>query len=56
LIWALGVLPIWAIVSLLNLIWGALIVGRKEWRGARLLAVAACVWLVGVPIDFGHYF
>lgn len=54
-IWRTAVLPIWAFFSLLNLIWAGIIVRRKQWRDARLWAVMACVWLVGVVIDFAHH-
>jgi hypothetical protein len=54
-IWAMAVLPIWALFSLLNLIWAVTIVRRKQWRDARLWAVTACVWLAGVGVDFAHH-
>ena len=54
-VWGTAVLPIWALFSLLNLIWAAIIVRRKQWRDARLWAVTACVWLVGVVVDFAHH-
>jgi hypothetical protein len=54
-IWALGVLPIWALFFLLNLIWGAIITARPQWRSGRLWLVAGCIWLVSVAVDFAHY-
>jgi hypothetical protein len=54
-IWGMAVLPIWALFLLLNLIWAVIIIRRKQWRDARPWAVTACVWLVGVAIDFAHH-
>lgn len=54
-IWALGVLPIWALFLLLNLIWGAIIVARKQWRSGRLWLFTGCIWLVSLTIDFAHH-
>ena len=54
-IWSMAVLPIWTFFLLLNLIWAAIIVRRKQWRDARLWAATACVWLVGVVVDFAHH-
>lgn len=54
-IWALGILPIWALFLLLNLIWGAIIAARKQWRSGRLWLVTGCIWLVSVAVDFAHH-
>jgi hypothetical protein len=54
-IWALGVLPIWAFFLLLNLIWGAIIAGRKQWRSGRLWLVTGCIWIASVAVDFAHH-
>jgi hypothetical protein len=55
LVWAVSVLPIWALFSLLNLIWAAIIIGRRQWRSASLMGVTAGIWLAGVAIDFSHH-
>ena len=54
-IWALGVMPVWAVFSLLNLSWGAIVAARRQWRSGRLLLVTACVWVIAVVIDFAHH-
>lgn len=54
-VWVLGVLPIWAVFLLLNLIWGALIITRKQWRSGRFWLITGCIWLVSVVIDFAHH-
>lgn len=54
-VWALGVLPIWAVFLLLNLIWGGLIVVRKHWRSGRFLLVTGGIWLISVVVDFAHH-
>jgi hypothetical protein len=54
-VWALGVLPIWALFLLLNLIWGAIIAARKQWRSGHLWLITGCIWLVSVAVDFAHH-
>jgi hypothetical protein len=52
---ALGVLPIFAVFSVLNVTWGAFILARPQWRGGRLWLLAALIWSVAVGIDFAHH-
>jgi hypothetical protein len=54
-IWALGVLPIWALFSLLNLIWGGIIAARRQWRHSLEWLISAGVWLIAVLIDFAYH-
>ena len=54
-VWALYVLPIWALFCSLDLIWGAVIAIRRKWHSGRLWLSATCVWLIAVAIDFTHH-
>jgi hypothetical protein len=54
-VWALYVLPIWALFSTLDLIWGVVIASRKQWRNGRFWLAAACIWVIAVTIDFAHH-
>lgn len=54
-VWALYVLPIWALFSSLDLIWGAIIAVRRQWRNGRLWLIATCIWLVAAVFDFAHH-
>jgi hypothetical protein len=54
-VWALGVLPIWALFFSLDLIWGVVIAIRRQWHSGRLWLSAACIWVVAVAIDFAHH-
>lgn len=55
-IWAIAVLPIWAVFFLINLVWGLLcLTGRKKrLRGFWWLMIIP-VWLVAIVIDFAHH-
>jgi hypothetical protein len=54
-VWGLTALPIFAVFSLINLTWGALILARRQWRSGSWWLVAALIWLVAVAIDFAHH-
>jgi hypothetical protein len=54
-VWALYVLPIWALFCSLDLIWGAIIAVRRQWHSGRLWLSAACIWLIAAAIDFTHH-
>ena len=54
-VWALYVVPIWVLFSSLDLIWGAIIAVRRQWRSGRLWLIATCVWLVAAVFDFAHH-
>lgn len=54
-VWALYVLPIWAFFCLLDLIWGGVIVARRQWGSGRIWLITPCVWLVAMAIDFTHH-
>jgi hypothetical protein len=44
-IWFVAVVPILAVFLLLNLTWGAMILGHRQWRSGRLWFLAAVIWL-----------
>ena|ERR1035441_4438094 len=54
-VWSLGALPIFAVFSVMNVTWGALIFVRRQWRGGSLWLLAALIWSVAVGIDFAHH-
>ncbi len=46
-IWFLFVAPIFAIFFVVNVMWGAFILVRREWRSGYLWLLTALIWLVG---------
>lgn len=54
-IWAIAVLPILAVFLLLDLTWGAVIVGFRQWRSGRLWLLSALIWLAAIALDFVHH-
>ena len=42
-VWALSVLPIFAVFSVMNVTWGAFILARRQWRGGSLWLLAALI-------------
>jgi hypothetical protein len=54
-VWFAAIFPIVAFFCVLNLVWGAIILARRQWRGGRLWVLAALVWLGATIIDFAHH-
>jgi hypothetical protein len=54
-IWFIGILPIVATFSVLNLAWGTIILTRRQWNTGYLWMLAALFWLGAVAIDFAHH-
>jgi hypothetical protein len=54
-IWAAGVIPIFAIFFVVNLVWGGLILVRRQWPSGYLLLLTVLIWLVAAGIDFAHH-
>lgn len=54
-VWFAGIFPIVALFSLLNLVWGFIILTRRQWHAARWWLFAALIWLGAVWIDFAHH-
>ncbi len=54
-IWFMSVMPIFTIFSLVDGVWGALIVGRRQWRSGYLWLSTALIWLVAAVIDVAHH-
>jgi hypothetical protein len=54
-IWAIYVFPIWALFLLLNLVWGAFVVARRQWRSGIWWLTTIPIWLVAMAIDFAHH-
>jgi hypothetical protein len=53
-IWAAAVLPTVALFLLVNLTWGALILGYGQWRSGWFFLTVP-IWLVAIAIDFAHH-
>jgi hypothetical protein len=54
-IWAIYVLPILTVYALVNLIWGVVILWRRQWRSGRYWVGAGLIWVIAVVIDFAHH-
>jgi hypothetical protein len=54
-VWFAGIFPIVAGLLLLNLAWGALILGYRQWSNGRYWLLIAPIWLIAVLIDFAHH-
>jgi hypothetical protein len=55
IVWALFAFPILAAFFLLNLIWGIVVLVRKERSKVRLWLWTVPIWIVAVGIDFYHH-
>jgi hypothetical protein len=54
-IWFLFVAPIFTTFFVVNVIWGALILVRQQWRSGYLWLLTALIWLAAAVIDFAHH-
>jgi len=55
-VWAISIVPVCAVFLVLNIIWGAFILARKQWRtGIVMLLSVLPIWIVAVAIDFWHH-
>ncbi len=54
-VWAISVMPVCAVFLVLNPIWGAFILARKQWRTGVIWLGIIPIWLVAVGIDFAHH-
>jgi len=54
-VWFAFVAPIFAIFLLVNLVWGIVVVVRREWRSGYCWLLTAVVWLIAAVIDFAHH-
>jgi hypothetical protein len=54
-IWALAVLPVFAVALLINMSWGVIFLRRRQWSGVRLWLFVAAIWLAAIAIDFTHH-
>jgi hypothetical protein len=53
-IWFLNILPVVAVFPFINVAW-VIILARGQWNGARLLLLAAVVWIAAAVVDFAHH-
>jgi hypothetical protein len=52
-VWALFVIPIYAVFGLVNVSWGAYILSKHRWRSGYFWLMAA--WLIAICVDFAHH-
>jgi hypothetical protein len=50
-----AIFPIVAFCCVLNCVWGAIILARRQLQCGRFWGLAALVWLGAVMIDFAHH-
>ncbi len=55
LVWFTYVAPVFAVFTVVNMIWGAFILRDRQWQSGRLWLLAGLIWLVGIVIDFAHH-
>ena len=49
------IFPVVAIFFVVNVVWGGVILSRRQWQDGRLWLLTALVWLVSRVIDFAHH-
>jgi hypothetical protein len=54
-VWAPSVVPICALLFLVDLAWGAFIIARQQWRSGSLWLMTIPIWLIAVIVDFAHH-
>jgi hypothetical protein len=54
-VWALFVIPIYAVFGLVNVSWGAYILFKRRWQSGYFWLMAAAVWLIAIVVDFAHH-
>ena len=54
-VWALFVIPIYAVFGLVNVSWGAYILSKRRWRSGYFWLMAAALWLIAIVVDFAHH-
>ena len=51
-IWALTTLPVLLIALIVNVLWGAMVLVRRQWSSARVWSIVVCFWFLVVVVDF----
>jgi hypothetical protein len=54
-IWFMFVVPIFTIFFVVDVVWGGLILVRRQWRSGYLWLLTALIWLVATVIDFANH-
>jgi hypothetical protein len=54
-IWALGVLPVWAVFLLLDGVWAVVIIRRRPRRGSLSFALVLALWVMAYVVDYIHH-
>jgi hypothetical protein len=54
-IWAAAIFKVVAIFLPLNIIWGLVILGGRQWKSGPYWVIVAALWLIALVIDFAHH-
>lgn len=54
-IWFMFVMPVFTLFFLVNVVWGGLILVRRQWRSGYSWLLTALIWLIAAGIDFAHH-
>jgi hypothetical protein len=54
-IWALGVLPVWAVFLVLNASWAVFIAFRRPRTGFLSFALVSALWIIAFFVDLAHH-
>jgi hypothetical protein len=54
-VWFSAVVRVIPLFCLINLIWGVLILKRRQWTAGRFWLASAAIWLIAAYIDFSHH-
>jgi len=54
-VWAAGILPVVALFLPLNIGWGVVILGTRQWKAGPYLLLVATMWLIALVVDFAHH-
>ena len=54
-VWFAAVAPVFAVFTVINMIWGIFILRGRQWQSGRLWLLTGLIWLVAIVIDFAHH-
>jgi hypothetical protein len=54
-VWATSILPVVAVFLLINLVWGIILLRRRQPNTGRMWIAITAFWTVAALIDFSHH-
>lgn len=54
-VWAAAILPIIVVFPFLNVVWGLVILIKRQWQRGRLWLLTTLIWMLAVVVDFAHH-